>query len=56
MTILRHCTRAAGGRGLGGRGFGGLGELGKKAVIIIIIFIIYKAQYPNKLKALYNKI
>ena len=25
-------------------------------VIIIIIFIIYKAQYPNMLKALYNKI
>ena len=23
---------------------------------IIIIFIIYKAQYPNMLKALYNKI
>ena len=25
-------------------------------IIIIIIFIIYKAQYPNMLKALYNKI
>ena len=25
-------------------------------IIIIIIFIIYKAQYPKMLKALYNKI
>ena len=25
-------------------------------IIIIIIFIIYKAQYPNMLKALYTKI
>ena len=24
--------------------------------LIIIIFIIYKVQYPNMLKALYNKI
>ena len=27
-----------------------------RVCIIIIIFIIYKAQYPNMLKALYNKI
>ena len=25
-------------------------------IIILTIFIIYKAQYPNILKALYNKI
>ena len=25
-------------------------------IILILIFIIYKAQYPNMLKALYNEI
>ena len=29
---------------------------GLEDIIIIIIFIIYKAQYPKMLKALYNKI
>ena len=28
----------------------------ENVTIIIIIFIIYKAQYPNMLKVLYNKI